>query len=290
MRCVGVGIACLLGACTGLNPAYYESVTQEGDAASEDEAEVSTASDGATTGSSQGDVTATSGSDSTPPEDDGSTGDPELDGSTGEEPDSESSSSSSEEDDAPPPPPPHVVYVNGEGPTMFVGDDDAINNTWFLGGGSLLPFQTPEQLPAVVEGLEEAFAGLNVVFVLERPMNGDYTMAIVTPTNLMGGFSLGVGLLDCGNENPNSVVAAFTDDAYTPDSIATVLARELGYGYGLDRVSNDADFMRASSSGFGEEFTDGCVGLADVAVCAYETCAGGQVNTFGELELALGPA
>ncbi len=246
------------------------------------EPDASGPSEGASAEETTDGASMTSGMDEPPEGDEESTGEPELDGSTGVE-----GSSSSGERDVPPPLPPHVVYVNGSGPTMAAGTDDATTDTWFLGGGALDPFQTPELLPTVVEGLEEAFAGLNVAFVLERPMDGDYTMAIVTPTNLIGGFALGVGQLDCGNENPNSVVAAFSDGAYTAESVATVLARELGYGYGLDRVNNDADFMRASP-GFGGEFTDDCVEVEMGGMCTFETCPSGQVNTFAELEALLG--
>ena len=178
----------------------------------------------------------------------------------------------------------NLIFLNFGGATMTAGDDNAPMNINSIGlVGELEPFQNPADVPAIVSAVEAAWTGINVVFVSERPMEGDYTMVVITPTNTVVKGALGLGRLDCDNANPNSVAAVFTDVSMDPERIAVVISRELGYAYGLERTGDDADFMNGNQV-LGTEFIDGCRPLSTVpGTCPHIGCAEGEQDSLGEL-------
>lgn len=178
----------------------------------------------------------------------------------------------------------NVIYLNFGGVTLSAGADNAPANTTAVGiDGELSPYQFPDDVPGIVATVEAAWSGINVVFVTERPADGDFTMLVITPTNPLGAGVAGIAPLDCGYTNPNSIGAAFTNTVADAATVASVISRELGYTYGLENTDADTDFMNGNFM-FGTEFVDACIDtVAQPSACIHEGCAGGQVNTYGEL-------
>lgn len=276
--------ACFAG-CTGLNPSYQ---TQLEDEVGIDDDVEPMAEPGGSTGSNP---TTGAGGGSGEDDEPGTTGG-DAGASTGEghaESSGDDGSSTGEPDEtgAVDVEPPHLVYLAYEGVFLTAGLDDARANVSQFTSGEFAEFQTPEMMEDVVAELEVAWEGINVEFRLERPMDGEYTMVVISPTNPFGG-ALGVAPGDCENLNPNSVAFVFTNSGYTPESIAGVASRELGFTYGLEQVEHPNDFMR-NMPGVGSGFFDDCSSLIAGSVCEHtDGCGPSQQNSFFELQERLG--
>lgn len=277
-------VSALVGGCTALNPSYQTQL--EGESAGGSAGDVDVPSQpGTTTADDPPPVEGSTGGEDAESDTTGG----EQDGSTGDEEDEASSSTGAWDepttgvDGAPP----HLVFLNYEGVELAMGLDDAHGNASQINSGNHAPFQSPEMMDAIVAGLEEAWSGINVEFVLERPDGPNYTMLVITPTNSFGG-ALGIAYGDCENQNPNSVAFVFTNNGYTVDSIVGVASRELGFAYGLEVIEHPEDFMR-NMAGVGSGFFEQCNPLLPASICNHgDTCGGGQQSSFFELQERLG--
>lgn len=196
----------------------------------------------------------------------------------------ETGSSSEETGQIDPPDGSNVAFLNFGGVTLTQGADNASQNTSGVGlAGELAPFQSPEDIPEIVASVEAAWAGINLVFVTERPASGEYTMVVITPTNTFSAGVQGVGPLDCNDTNPSSVAGVFTDNPAGSEFIAAVISRELGFTYGLETIDSDDDFMNGNLI-VGTEFVDSCHDTSNLpGACAHVGCADGEQNSYGEL-------
>jgi hypothetical protein len=152
-----------------------------------------------------------------------------------------------------------VVFVNFDGVTIedCPGncEDPKTNKSLVVGaeyGGmdtswSFAPFtRSRADKDAILNKLSGYFAAFVVRFVDERPVDGDYTMAVVSDTHFLPNH--GVCPLDCDNSSEQiCMVNNITDN--TTDTIARFVAHELGHSFGLHHVDNAAGIMNWDSSG-----------------------------------------
>ena len=189
-----------------------------------------------------------------------------------------------------------VVFVNFDGPTLTGGTDDSTNDVTQIGEmtGDLEPYGEGPIRDEIVEHAQSLFAGLNVVVTGERPDDGDYIMAVVTPSNPFGGAPQGVSPIDCEDSNPRNIVFLFFSlgDGFSAEHIGSTVARQSAFTIGLEHVDAREDLL----NGFileGTSFTDECHDVVNGPVCPEqhaEHCPAGQQNSFAELEAILGPA
>lgn len=186
---------------------------------------------------------------------------------------------------------PHVIFVNFEGPTLTPGIDDSRSNTSSVASFAtnlteVAPYGAPETIPGVMDLLREAWRPANVVFTSTRPGGGNYTMAVVTPTHAFDPEAQGSAVLDCGNENPNSVAVVFSEGPEgprSPEEVARATSRQLGFCFGLDEIDNADDFMAAGFTP-GRAFVDGCSPVQAAAACPDSgLCPPGSRNSLAQL-------
>jgi hypothetical protein len=191
-------------------------------------------------------------------------------------------------------PPPAVVYLNFSNGTEAVTQgaaDDATNNVSSLCGtervgaywGSSECGDRAECADIITELVADHFRDFNVVFTLERPKSGPYTMAIIGPPSGSCGFGVqGASPLDCKNQNPGNVVFAFN----CPESVAAcsvTISQELAHSYGLAHTVQTCDIMTAGSHLCAEPHFSDTDALADDKLC------GAIQNNRGRLLEVLGP-
>lgn len=167
---------------------------------------------------------------------------------------------------------PGVLYVNFEGVTTMMGADSAQANSSNIFGQAFEPHGGNEAAKtAILDAVKTDFMAYDVDIVDERPSSGDYTMAVVSPTNPVGGSVLGIAPLDCNDAQPSNVVFAFhgDGDGFSPAGAAGTISHEAGHSYGLDHVDDPLDMMNPANSGGDPTFRDLCDPLVEpMPLCA----------------------
>lgn len=197
------------------------------------------------------------------------------------------------------PPKPATVFVNFDGAVLNGEREDARSNSTLIGfEGEFEAYGDGAKRMAVLQAVREDWEPFAVTVTDERPASGDYTMAMVGPTNFIG--SLGIALLDCGNDwTANNVVYAFhaIEDGFTASSTATTIGQEIGHAFGLEHVDEQRDIMHPSNKGGDSRFLDAChnvlpadgIGIActeqHIEVCGSSS----KQNSYGELMRLVGP-
>jgi hypothetical protein len=192
----------------------------------------------------------------------------------------------------------HVIYVNFDGPTLTPGEeDDARVDVTVIGDLAieLAPYEASDAHKLEIVGrVDDLYQDFDVCVTRTRPVTGDYTMAVVTPTNPFGGSVFGIAGPDCGNANPNNIVFAFFEPTgrFQASSIGTVIAGNLGHSYGLDQHASDRDddVMHAGNFLYASSFKDTCITPLHNQQCDHFVCDHpGQQNSWRELLETLGP-
>ena len=180
-----------------------------------------------------------------------------------------------------------VLFINFDGPTLTHGTDDATTDVTQIAqlAMDLEAYSgSAAERAEIVAVVEEDFAGINITITDERPAEGEYTMALVTPTSALPGAA-GIAPLDCDNSQPSSVLAAFSAPQGTPLSpaeIGATVSRETGFALGLEAVEDDDALM---TGGFvvGSAFVTECTPSSGETVCTHLGCDAGSQNSFAEL-------
>lgn len=197
-----------------------------------------------------------------------------------------------------------TIYVNFDGAqldcTGNYHDDSRTNSSWvcgmFVGVGpyAYAAYDGNEtQRAAILQATRDDWAPFQVDVVNARPDQGDYTMAMVGPSNFVGGGALGIAPVDCEDSVKNNIVFAFNDSQQFVDIAATAISQEVAHAYGLEHVNDVLDVMHPQSGGGAQAFRDLCSPLVNTPQCNpqhSQHCAGGQQNSFQELMSLFGPA
>lgn len=184
-----------------------------------------------------------------------------------------------------------VLFVNFDGITTIMGGDFSQTDNSSIFGQQFEPHGGSDaDKTAILDAVKVDFAAYDIVTVDERPTTGDYTMAVVSPTNPAGAGVLGIAPLDCHDGMPNNIVFAFhgAGDGFSGAGAAGTISHEAGHSYGLEHVDDPTDVMNPSNSGGDPTFRDNCTALVDPAVvcgAAHELhCDGGTTqNSHKEL-------
>lgn len=165
-----------------------------------------------------------------------------------------------------------VLFVNFDGVTTMMGSDFSQADSSNIFGQTFEPHGGNDAAKtAILDAVKVDLGAYDVEIVDERPAMGDYTMAIVSPTNPAGGSVLGIAPLDCNDGQPNNIVFAFhgANDGFSPAGAAGTISHEAGHSYGLDHVDDPQDIMNPANSGGDPTFRD----LCDPLVEAMPLCA-----------------
>ena len=191
-------------------------------------------------------------------------------------------------------PPPAVVYLNFSDGTEAVteGDkDDATHNVSSLCGtervgaywGSSECGDRAECADLITDLVADHFRDFNVVFTLERPESGPYTMAVIGPPSGNCGFGVeGAAPLDCNNQNPENIVFAF-DCPASVAACSVTISQELAHSFGLAHTQQTCDIMTPGTFRCSEPHFSDTDALAD------DTRCGLIQNNHARLLEVLGP-
>src|SRR6185436_17774025 len=153
----------------------------------------------------------------------------------------------------------HTIYLNGEGATLAGGSDDSKKNVSSIVQAAELPsVQIPAfdgahaRWQAVVQCLRQKFAPFDVRITDQRPVDGDYVMAVFggrakTLGEAKGihahGDALGLSPYN-GKPIEDAVVLVFTDTMNEQLKLTCeAAAMEIAHAFGLDHARNCADLM-----------------------------------------------
>ena len=190
-----------------------------------------------------------------------------------------------------------IIYVNFDGALISDCPDqcsDAPSDRSFAISGhfgrsevAFSPYTNVAGKTQIVANLKAAFADYNVHVTTSRPLEGPYTMLIVSPTS---GPNHGVAPLDCRNGNPNDIAFVYNLQSSPhwsdPKQISRSATHELGHSFGLEHVVSSTDFMQWASSG--NAFT---VSTYDANHPSGHDCLTGNVQDAPAMLLeALGPS
>ena len=96
-----------------------------------------------------------------------------------------------------------VLFLNYNGASLSSGQDDARNNRSQICSGQYPAYGGDGQKQdAVTQAVVEDFAPFTIQIVDTRPASGDYTMAMIGPSNCVGGDAVGYAPIDCWDQNP----------------------------------------------------------------------------------------
>lgn len=184
-----------------------------------------------------------------------------------------------------------VVYVHFDGITLSEGPDDATTNTTGIASlaTDLAPYEGNDRAE-IVELAAARFVDFDVCFTDERPTEGDYTMAIVTPTNPLGPGLFGLAPTDCGNATPSNIVFLFSEGLDT-ELMGMSIARSVAISFGLDAHEGDGTELLSTFAASDATLLDECISFGPVSpLCDHDPCRGGDQNSYQELLARLGPA
>ncbi len=185
-----------------------------------------------------------------------------------------------------------VVFVNFDAITVTMGFDDSKTNMSSIFGQEFAAFGGGDSdRAAVMEAVRSDWAPYDILFVDERPVAGDYTMNITSPTNPFGAGSgvLGIAPLDCNDAMANNITYAFhgAGDGFGPITAATTIGQEVAHSFGLEHVDNPTDIMNPVNSGGDPTFKDTCLPIVQGGTCGPQHlvhCADGiSQNSHKEL-------
>ena len=193
-----------------------------------------------------------------------------------------------------------VIYVNMDGAELSQGQDNSLQDVSAICGGTFPPYGDGQKREATLQAVYADWDAYNVVVTTERPTEGNYTMAVVSPVpqavcpvNSAGVY--GVAPMDCGDQQ-NNIVFAFHGENDQQNALlhATVISQEIAHSYGLDHTQNQAGIMNPTPSGNDQHFHDGCMPNAGSVFCSgqhEEFCPGGGLDqdSHAELLALLGP-
>lgn len=185
-----------------------------------------------------------------------------------------------------------IVYVHFDGITLTEGPDDARTDTTTIADLAieLAPYEGDARAE-IFQLAASRFVDFDVCFTDERPADGDYTMAVVTPTNPIAPTTFGLAPTDCGNANPNNILFAFAESEFTPALIGMSIARSLAFTYGLDQHQGSNEDILSLFAFEDSMFVDECVAFSpSTPQCPHDPCRGGDQNGYQELLSRLGPA
>lgn len=153
---------------------------------------------------------------------------------------------------------------------------------------------------ALVEQVAQAFEGLNVRVTDVRPSDDeDYTMVVVGGRGKLLSLPKGIAgfaPLDCGNDNPNDVAFAFSDDIAGFSALVRVIAQEAGHTYGLEHVTEPEFIMYPTPGDESAGFSRTCVPIVPDSVgvnpdgikCIHSCPSLQHQDAYGELSSLLG--
>jgi hypothetical protein len=157
-----------------------------------------------------------------------------------------------------------VLFVNFDGAELLSASEDArVNQTQIGFEGTFSGYGVGAKRDAVLQAVRADWGAYDIEVTDARPASGDYTMAMVGPTNFTEG-SLGVALLDCDDAwTRNNIVYAFhqIDDGYSAAATATTIGQEVAHSFGLEHVDDPADVMHPYNLGGDPAFIDECIDI-----------------------------
>jgi hypothetical protein len=157
-----------------------------------------------------------------------------------------------------------VMFVNFDGAELSSASEDARANQTQIGfEGAFAGYGAGAKRDAVLQAVRADWGAYDIEVTDVRPASGDYTMAMVGPTNFTEG-SLGIALLDCDDAwTRNNIVYAFhhIDDAYSAAATATTIGQEVAHSFGLEHVDDPADIMHPYNLGGDPAFIDECIDI-----------------------------
>jgi hypothetical protein len=171
------------------------------------------------------------------------------------------------------------IFVNFDGAQLESGWDDSTQDITQIGelAGSFSSYgDDATAREAVMQAVREDWADFDVVITDSRPASGDYTMAMVGPTNPYGGGVLGIAPLDCDDEQThNNIVFAFhsANDQFSESTTATTIGQEVAHSYGLEHVNAESDIMNPYNAGGNATFRDECISITGGANCGSQHSA-----------------
>ena len=187
---------------------------------------------------------------------------------------------------------PGVVFVNFDGATLASAPEDArLDQTQIGFEGAFAPYGVGAKRDATLQSVRADWAAYDLAITDVRPTTGEYTMAMVGPTNFTDG-SLGLALLDCDDAwTRNNIVYAFhqIDDGYSAAGTATTIGQEVAHSFGLEHVDDPADIMHPYNAGGDPAFLDECIELVPASfgiLCESQHerhCDAGSQNAHREL-------
>jgi MYXO-CTERM domain-containing protein len=200
-------------------------------------------------------------------------------------------------------PAPRIIFLNFDGEQIQCNnsytDDARTNQSWVCGAyAGAGPMQyaayngSAAQKQQVIDATKAHWNAFNVSLVTSRPGSGNYEMAMIGPTNFIGGSVLGVAPLDCFDNLKVNVVYAFNGAGHSVAITATTISQELAHAFGLEHTSNQSDIMYPSANGGNKSFVDSCTSFTNGSQCTSQhnqNCSG-QQNSYQDLLALFGPA
>ena len=192
-----------------------------------------------------------------------------------------------------------VIFVNFDGETLLVGNDNSHTNTTGIPnlGGPFAAYGEGQKREAVMQAVRQDWAAYNVRITDTRPEQGDYVMNMTGPTNPFGGGVLGIAPLDCNDASThNNITFAFhsVNDSHSAAVTATTIGQEVAHSFGLEHVADPSDIMNPSNAGGDASFHDECISITGSLGCPtqHEANCGTptQQNAHQELLALFGPA
>ena len=147
----------------------------------------------------------------------------------------------------------HQLYLNFEGVTLTMGNDDAASNTSSIitTPTATIPQYLPSASPSTRQGridlivgyVQTSLAPYSVDVVTTRPASGPYSMYVIGGKSEDLGFPAGIGSIAGQSCHPrdNAVSLEFDIDVFTATDIATTILSDVSVvvGMGLSTRHND---------------------------------------------------